>query len=246
MSQQQTVADGAPASVPMHLHTYDSPTQWAWGAAVALAAALQQTLDDKPRARLLLSGGGTPGPVYSALAKAPLEWNRVDVALVDERWLQPDDQDSNARMVRESLLRHRAAAARLEPLTQRGRSIEEAVAVANIHARTPADVAVLGMGEDGHTASLFPRMMGLEHALSTSAPYVAVDASGCPGAGRWLRRISLTPAGLQSARSRILLIRGAEKRALLDRVAAGDDPLEYPARIALLTPGAPLHVHWCP
>ncbi|MGY0635157.1 6-phosphogluconolactonase [Luteimonas sp. A478] len=230
----------------MHLHTYDSPTQWAWGAAVALSAALQQALDGKLRARLLLSGGSTPGPVYSALAKAPLDWNRVDVALVDERWLQPDDQDSNARLVRESLLRHQAAAARLETLTQPGRGIEEAVAVANMHARTPADVVVLGMGEDGHTASLFPRMIGLEQALSSPAAYVAVDASGCSGAGRWLRRISLTPAGLQPARSRMLLIRGAKKRALLEKIVAGDDPLEYPARIALLTPGAPLHVHWCP
>lgn len=246
MSQQQAVADDTRSDVSMHLHTYDSPTQWAWGAAVALSARLQQTLDDKPRARLLLSGGSTPGPVYSALAKAPLEWSRVDVGLVDERWLQPDDEDSNARLVRESLLCNRAAAARFETLTQAGRGIEEAVAVANMRARTPADVVVLGMGEDGHTASLFPRMIGLAQALSTAASYVAVDASGCAGAGRWLRRISLTPAGLGPAQSRMLLIRGAGKRALLEKIVAGGDPLEYPVRIALLTPGAPLHVHWCP
>src|SRR5690554_1532019 len=246
MSGQQTGVSKAGTAPPMHLHTYDSVTQWAWGAAVSMSAALGRSLGDKSRARLLLSGGSTPAPVYSALAKAPLDWKRIDVALVDERWLQPDDPDSNARLVRESLLRHRAAEARFETLTQPGRAIEEAVATANMHARMPADVVVLGMGQDGHTASLFPHMIGLEQALSTPAPYVAVDATGCPGAGRWLRRISLTPAGLQPAHTRILLIRGEAKRELLYSVAAGDDPMEYPARIALLTPGAPLHVHWCP
>lgn len=246
MSCNQTNASAAGEPPALHLHSYDSVTQWAWGAAVSISAALGRSLEDKPRARLLLSGGSTPAPVYSALAKAPLEWSRIDVALVDERWLQPDDPDSNARLVRESLLRNKAAAARLETLTQPGRGIGESVATANMHARNRADVVVLGMGTDGHTASLFPGMIGLEHALSTAASYVAVDASGCPGAGPWLRRISLTPAGLQPAHTRLLLIRGHAKRALLDRVAAGDDPMEYPARIALLTPGAPLHVHWCP
>ena len=246
MNREQTAGARVEKAPQMRLHTYDSVTQWAWGAAVSMSAALERGLADKPRARLLLSGGSTPGPVYSALAKAPLDWKRVDVALVDERWLQPDDPDSNARLVRESLLRHQAAGARLETLTQPGRGIEEAVAAANMHASNPADVVVLGMGEDGHTASLFPGMIGLAHALSTAAPYVAVDASGCPGAGRWLRRISLTPAGLAPAHTRILLIRGEKKRALFDRVVAGGDPMELPVRIALLTPGAPLHVHWCP
>ena len=230
----------------MRLHTYDSATQWAWGAAVSMASALGRSLEARPRARLLLSGGTTPAPVYRALAKAPLAWNRVDVALVDERWLQPNDPDSNARLVRETLLTHQAASARLETLTHPGRSIEEAVATANMHARSPADVVVLGMGGDGHVASLFPRIMGLDHALSTPAAYVAVDASGCPGAAPWPRRISLTPSGLQPAHTRLLLIRGERKRALLDRVLAGDEPVECPARIALLTPGAVLHVHWCP
>ena len=246
MSRQQTTGSRDGEAKPMQLHAYDSVTQWAWGAAVSMSAALGRSLDGKPRARLLLSGGSTPAPVYSALAKAPLDWQRIDVALVDERWLQPDDPDSNAHLVRETLLRHRAAEARFETLTQPGRSIAEAVAAANMHASNPADVVVLGMGEDGHTASLFPNMIELEHALSTTAPYVSVDATGCPGAGAWLRRISLTPAGLQPAHTRIMLIRGGKKRELLDRVAAGDDPTEYPARIALLTPGAPLQVHWCP
>jgi len=221
-------------------------SQWAWAAAITLSAGLRRELGTRPRVRLLLSGGSTPAPAYTALARAPLDWSRVDVALVDERWLLPDDPDANARLVRESLLAHGAGAARFESITRAGRSLEEAVDTANMHASQPASVVALGMGEDGHVASLFPNMIGLADALASPRPYVAVDATGCPGAGRWTRRISLTPAGLAPAPTRVLLIRGARKRELLDRVLAGDDPMEYPARIAFLTPGAPLRVLWCP
>lgn len=230
----------------VEFQSFQDSTQWAWAAAVVLSAALRRALEGDSRARLLLSGGRTPGPAYAALARAPLAWDRVDVALVDERWLLPDDPDSNARMVRESLLSERAAATRFEAITRAGRSFEEAVTVANMHAARPASVVVLGMGEDGHVASLFPGMIGLADALASPRPYVAVDASGCPGAGAWTRRVSLTPAGLAPAETRLLLIRGARKRELLDRVMAGDDPMEFPVRIAFTTPGAPLRILWCP
>lgn len=234
------------ADPPVSLHEFRNDDQWSWAAAVAIAAALRRDLMAQPRARLLLSGGSTPAPVFRALSQAPLEWERVDVALVDERWLRPDDPDSNARLVREHLLRSHAAAARFEPLTRPGRSIEEAVADANLHARQPANVAVLGMGEDGHTASLFPRMRGLADALASRNPYVAVDASGCAGAGEWTRRISLTPAGLAPAHTRLLLLRGAAKRARFEQALAGSDVHDMPVRLAFLTPGAALQVYWAP
>jgi 6-phosphogluconolactonase len=230
----------------VRLHSYESATQWAWGAAVAISSVLSRDLQENPRTRLLLSGGSTPAPVYTALSKAPLDWQRVDVALVDERWLLPDDPDSNARLVRETLLQNNAAQARFETLTRAGRNIDESVNAANLHAQNPPRVVVLGMGDDGHTASLFPGMQGLDRALASKAAYVSVDATGCPVAGKFLRRISLTPAGLAPAHTRLLLIRGESKRKLLDRVLAGNDPLEYPARIGFTTPGAPLSVHWCP
>lgn len=230
----------------VEFQAFRDATQWAWAAAVTLASALQRGLEAEDRVRLLLSGGRTPGPAYAALARAPLDWSRVDAALVDERWLLPDDPDSNARLVRESLLTEQAAAARFETITRPGRSIEEAVTTANMHAAHPAGVVVLGMGEDGHVGSLFPNMIGLAEALASPRAYVAVDATGCPAAGPWTRRVSLTPAGLAPAHTRLLLIRGARKRELLDQVVAGDDPLEYPVRIAFTTPGAPLRVLWCP
>lgn len=231
---------------PVSLHEFRNDDQWSWAAAVAIAAALRRDLMVQPRARLLLSGGTTPAPVFRALSQAPLEWDRVDVALVDERWLLPDDRDSNARLVHDHLLRSHAAEARFEPLTRPGRSIGEAVADANLHARQVPGVAVLGMGDDGHTASLFPRMRGLADALQSRNAYVAVDAAGCPGAGPWTRRISLTPAGLAPARTRLLLLRGAAKRSRFEQALAGDDMLELPVRLAFLTPGAALQVYWAP
>jgi 6-phosphogluconolactonase len=235
-----------PGATGVRFHAHPNDDQWAWTIAVTVTAALRRTLDVQPRARLLVSGGKTPAPVFRALAHAPLEWRRVDIALVDERWLHPGDPDSNAHLVREHLLRDHAAAARFETLTRPGRTIEAAVAAANLHARHPPAIVLLGMGDDGHTASLFPRMRGLEDALASPNAYVAVDATGCPGAGPWPRRISLTPAGLAPAPARLLLLRGHGKREVFERALEGDDPREMPVRVAFTTPGAALQVHWCP
>lgn len=230
----------------VQFHACRNDDAWTWSAAVAISAALRRDLQQQPRVRLLLSGGTTPAPIFRALSQAPLDWQRVDIGLVDERWLLPSDQDSNAHLVHAHLLRNNAAAARFETLTRAGRSIEASVSAANLHAREAPNVVVLGMGDDGHTASLFPRMQGLETALASTQAYVAVDASGCPGAGQWPRRISLTPAGVAPAQTRILLLRGAGKRVVFERAVAGRNALDMPIRMAFTTPGAPLDVYWSP
>jgi len=235
-----------PSPGRVKFNAYPDADAWAWSCAVMLAASLRRDLAERGHARLLLSGGTTPAPVYRALSKAPLDWDNIDVALVDERWLQPDDPDSNARLVRENLLQNHAKAAHFEPMTRLGRTLDEAVASANAHARQATTAAVLGMGEDGHTASLFPGARDLPRALASKSDYVSFDASGCPGAGPWPLRISLTPLGLSKARERLLLVRGDAKRRLLDRALDSDDASVMPVRIAFTTPGATLQIHWSP
>jgi len=220
-------------------------TGWASAIASVTADALRADLAIGDGARLLVSGGTTPAPVYRALTLHGLDWGRVRVALIDERWLPPGDADSNAELVRETLLDGPAAAALFEPLLMPDRNLDETVRTANRMAR-PASMALLGMGPDGHTASLFPRAPSLPQALGAREDYISFDAAGCAGAGAWPLRISITPAGLARARHRLLLVRGEPKRRLLERAIAGDDVLELPVRALFSLPGHPLQIHWCP
>ncbi len=220
-------------------------SRWASAIAGITADALRADLAVGDGARLLVSGGTTPAPVYRELTLHGLDWGRVRVALVDERWLPPGDADSNAELVRDTLLDGPAAAARFEPILMPDRNLDEAVRAANRMSR-PASIALLGMGPDGHTASLFPGASSLAQALASSDDYVSFDAGGCAGAGAWPLRISITPVGLAKARHRLLLVRGEPKRRLLERAIAGDDPFELPVRALFALPGNPLQIHWCP
>jgi 6-phosphogluconolactonase len=226
------------------LHLHRSAEVWTWAVAVAIAAELRRDLDVLPRARLIVTADDLAAPVYRALSQAPIAWSRIDLALTDERWLRPDDPDSHAFRINANLLRGHAVEARLEPLTQSGRRIEEMVATANAHGRQAASAAVLAMGTDGHLASLFPRMPDLPRVFALGEPYAAVDASGSPAARDWLRRISITPVGLARARTRVLLLRGREQREAFQYAIASGDPTSWPV-LAALDGATPLQVHWC-
>ena len=238
-------SDPAGADSTPVFREYSDVAQWTAGAVAEIVAGLQASLQRTRRARLLLSGGSTPAPVYRALAGQPLAWANVEIALVDERWLPVGDADSNTQLIRDTLLDDRARAAQFQPMLLPGRGLTETVAAAN-QDFLPASVLVLGMGPDGHTASLFPHMRGFSGAMTSDSPYLAVDASGCAGAGSWAQRISLSPFGLSQAKTRMLLIRGEHKRCLLEQAMAGTDSAELPSRLVLSAPGPALHIHWCP
>ncbi|HBK45746.1 MAG TPA: 6-phosphogluconolactonase [Xanthomonadaceae bacterium] len=226
---------------------YKSEDEWIAAVTAEVGSILAHEIDKRGAARMLLSGGTTPAAVYEALAEQALDWSSLEVGLVDERWLSPQDQDSNAWLVQHSFL-DRAEGARFTPLVRSGKQLAECVHTANLqetHA-APACVAILGMGNDGHTASLFPGSADLPRALASQQPYAALDATGCPGSNSWPLRITLTPAGLASAQTRLLLLRGQQKLDVLNAALAGTDPLEYPVRAAINLPGPRLRVHWCP
>jgi len=200
---------------------------------------------------VLLSGGSTPVPAYRALALQVRDWSGVTLALVDERRVADDDAGSNARMLRDALGAGEPGGPAFWPLIHYPRPLAEDLAAANARFRaatahaTPA-LVLLGMGEDGHTASLFPGSADLPAALRSAEAYAALDASGCPGAQSWPQRLSLTPAGWKAARRRLLVLRGAKKRAVLDAALQGEDALALPVRSAIAIGDAPLDVHWCP
>ncbi len=230
----------------LRLHVHRDPHVWTWAAAVAIAADLRRGLELQPRTRLLVSGDALAAPVYQALARAPLDWARVDIGLTDERWLRPDDPDSCAATVRRHLLREHAARARFETLTAAGRRIEDALASANAHAQQPAEVAVLALGADGHVAGLFPQSLDYPRAVASRQAYAVLDASMAPDEAPWARRITLTPDGLARVRSRVLLMRGDAQRRLLEdatasRPGAAPTPLQ-----SLRATGNALQAHWCP
>ncbi|MDW5377484.1 6-phosphogluconolactonase [Halomonas sp. HP20-15] len=209
--------------------------------AEAVASALAADLENHERALLVVSGGSTPVPFFKRLASIELPWSRIDVTLADERWVAEDADDSNARLVREHLLQGPAAAASFCPLTSGDATPEqgvESVARRVVDLPWPASVVVLGMGGDGHTASLIPDSGELGLALTTDEPLVAARAPSVPQP-----RITLSAGRLHQARRHVLHIVGDDKRSVLARAMAGDDARELPIRAFL---ACPLAVFWAP
>lgn len=204
-----------------------------------IASQLREALSREGRAVLSVPGGTTPGPVFDILSGVALDWENVSVLLNDERWVPEDSPRSNTRLVRERLLRDRAAAAQLVPLYAPAPRPEDRLdaLAAGVAAVLPITVLLLGMGADMHTASLFPGADRLSEALSPEAPVLMAlraEAAGEP-------RITLTAPALRTAMHCHILITGDEKRAALDR-AAHLSEVEAPVRIVLNT----ATIHWAP
>ena len=197
-------------------------------------------------ASLVVPGGSTPGPLFNALSTRELPWKRVVVTLNDERWVDPPDPASNEHLVRTRLITGRAGAARFIGLKTAAASA--ALAVDEVEARLaavprPFDVMLLGMGEDGHTASLFPSSAALQASLDGDPARVqAVEAPGARGAAE---RISLALPALLDSRFIALLITGRPKLDILRRAEGPGDPLDLPIRAVLHGARTPVHVYWC-
>lgn len=214
--------------------------------AEAAAAALAGALAGTGRRSLVVTGGRSPGPVYARLSSRDLGWHEVTVTLSDERWVAPGAAESNERLVRERLLTGRAAAARFIPLKGAGATPEaDAEAVEPLlRPHLPWSAVLLGMGEDGHVASLFPGDPDLAARLDPDGPRlcVGVAASGLPP---FVPRLTLTARALLDTRLVLLLITGAAKRAIVERVR--NDPACTPPAAALLRQDrAPVRVLWAP
>jgi 6-phosphogluconolactonase len=223
----------------MNIIDYPDADMLAIGLADTLASALRTALANEDRVLFVVPGGTTPGPVFDALCDTSLDWDRVDVLLSDERWRPEVHVRSNTRLLRERLLTGHAAAARYLPLYAKAAEPEEVLAEleSNISPALPIDVCLLGMGEDMHTASLFPGADNLEAALERRAPILVpmrVDGAEEP-------RVTLSARVLNGAVAKHLVITGDKKRRAVER-ARHMRPEEAPVAAVL----DDMTVHWAP
>ena len=213
--------------------------------AEAVAERIRTAIAERGVAAIAVSGGSTPSRFFQALGKTKdIDWEKVIVTLVDERWVDDTNDRSNGLLVNERLLQGPAAVASFLPLYSGGdEPTAEAVAKTNtLLQRLPEQFAavVLGMGGDGHTASFFPGGDTLEQALTSAGPTIAIHA---PGAGE--PRITFTLPRLLHADGIYLHIEGEEKSVVLDMALAEGPVADMPIR-AVLRSGHPVNVYWCP
>ena len=221
----------------MEFKEYPDREMLALSLADRIASQLAQHLRGNEGATLCVPGGTSPAPVFETLSGADLDWARVTVLLGDERWVDATHKRSNTRLLQRHLLKDRAAAASYIDLYT-GDDTPDAAAgplAARIAPALPLTVLVLGMGNDMHTASLFPGADHLAAAMAADAPTVMpIRADGAEEP-----RITLTRPVLADALNTHLLIMGPEKREALER-ARRLDPIEAPIRAFLDN----ATVHW--
>ncbi|MBU1305656.1 MAG: 6-phosphogluconolactonase [Alphaproteobacteria bacterium] len=213
--------------------------------AEAIADRIRAAIAERGEAAIAVSGGSTPARFFQSLGKTKdIDWSKVIVTLVDERWVDETSDRSNAMLVNEKMLQGPAAIARFFPLYSGGDE-PDAAGVARTNALLadlpmPFAAVVLGMGNDGHTASFFPGGDTLAEALTADGPTLAIHA---PGAGE--PRITFTLPRLLQADGLYLHIEGEEKAAVLD-TALGEGPTEDMPIRAVLRSGHAVNVYWCP
>lgn len=218
--------------------------------ALALAETVAERLNDgiaaRGRAVLAVSGGSTPARFFSVLGRRrDIDWGKVIVTLVDERWVPETSDRSNAGLVNERLLQGPAAIAHFVPLYNGGEAPDDAaIARTNMLVNDlprPFDAVILGMGSDGHTASFFPGGDSLAAALTGKGPAIAIRA---PGAGE--PRVTLVLERLLDTSGLYLHIEGEEKAGVLERASAEGAIEDMPVRAVLRQSRTPLTIFWSP
>jgi len=227
-------------------HQFDDASALASALADAVSADLSSAIAARGAATLVVSGGRTPLHLFDRLSNAPLDWSQVTITLADERWVSDMDERSNAKLVQQHLLHGAAASASFLPLTNTHPTPEQgAVDVERRLAalRLPIDVVLLGLGDDGHTASWFPHGDHLTEALDP-AGLRRVLPMRAPGAAE--PRITLTAPVILTARRLYLQIEGQNKLHTLERALTDGPVADMPFRQILNHCGAHLSIYWSP
>ena len=215
----------------IHFHEYQDDNELALKLAQTIASDLTKAIKEKGVATLLVSGGITPLKLFSALSAMKIDWEHIRIGLCDERWVSPNHNESNEKLVRETLLINYASKA-----TFIGMYIDDSKAfdsevqcTQNIKSSlAPFDVIVLGMGNDAHTASLFPNNPKLKEAYTTDKLCVAIEPSDAPHI-----RMSLTLKAMLSSNRVYLHFQGNSKLDIYEKAMSGDDIFTMPIRSIL-------------
>ncbi|HKU13143.1 MAG TPA: 6-phosphogluconolactonase [Steroidobacteraceae bacterium] len=230
------------------VHEHRFPDRHALAAALAgeIKVDLEEAIAARGAASLAVSGGRTPTLLFTQLHQEKLDWSRLWITLADERWVDTTADTSNERLVRENLLVGAAAAAHFVGLKNPAPTPEAGADWATralTRVPRPFDVILLGMGDDGHTASLFPGSLALARALDPTAPpaCVAINALVAPHA-----RVSLNLAALLDSRRIVLHIEGEAKWAVYQRARMPGTTAELPVRAVLHQKEVPVDVYWSP
>ncbi|WP_440981009.1 6-phosphogluconolactonase [Shinella sumterensis] len=228
------------------LHEFKDGAALAEGLADRVSAALADAVAVRGKATIAVSGGSTPKAFFKSLSTRDIDWAKVTITLVDERFVPADNPRSNHLLVAENLLQGKAQAANFLPLYRQADSADEAARIVSRDADAlgaPFDVVILGMGTDGHTASFFPGGNNLATAISAETPrgIITMEAEG---AGE--TRLTFTFASLQDARLLVLHIEGQGKKDVL-AVAEGEGPeTDMPIRAVLRRAATPVDIYWAP
>lgn len=228
------------------IEVFPTAAAWAEACAARLAETLGAAVLEQGRAVFAGAGGSTPSPIYADLARIELDWSRVVVTLVDERYVPETSPDSNAALMKRTLLTGPAASARFLPLYAPSVTVDRAAAEASKALAAEGarlDAVLLGMGEDGHICSMFPDSPTLKTLLTPDLkPAVYGVPAGRDGLAPSLERLSINLPYLVGARRVVLALTGSAKRAVFEREAAGDPRVQPIA--ALIAAKVPLEVLW--
>lgn len=228
-------------------HSFTDCRALAHALAARVADRLREGIAARGKALLAVSGGSTPVHFFRELSRAELDWSKVQIVLVDERWVPESNERSNARMVKAELMQHAASAAQFVPFYADAPTPEAALAAVRARMAAlpyPFDAVILGMGGDGHTASFFPGGDRLAEALDLAGTFKVLPMRA-PGAGE--PRITFTLPALLDTQALFVHIEGEAKKKLLADARLGlGEAKHYPVRAVLEHSRVPVAVYWCP
>ena len=225
-------------------YSYPSNQELLQELVIHITNTLTEGIKNNGRASLAVSGGSTPVTLFQELSAIDIVWDAVTICLVDERWVSPDSDDSNEKLVRTHLLQNHAAQASFIGMKNEATTAVEGTTKCQAQLDTiskPFDVLILGLGPDGHTASLFPGAPELQEATDMQSGKVctAVTPQTAPHG-----RMTLTLPAILNSRRIILHITGEKKREVLEE-AIQDGPNEkLPIRYILNQDTAPFAIYW--